>query len=235
VRSDPFDKLTDRYDAWYDSDQGSKIFAIEVACLRELLGDRGGSWLEVGVGTGRFAKALRIVDGLDASLPMLGLAAARGIRGVAACGESLPYLEACLDGVLLVVTICFLDDPASVLNQCARVLTKDGSLIVGIVPADSAWGRCYRKQGREGHPFYAIAKFYSCDEVIGMAERAGFVLDEARSCLFGRPGEAVERCETSRTGVVAEAGFVALRFSSREKAKAGSSKQPPARGEPQPP
>jgi len=219
VRSDPFDKLTDRYDAWYDSDQGSKIFAIEVACLRELLGDRGGSWLEVGVGTGRFAKALRIVDGLDASLPMLGLAAARGIRGVAACGESLPYLEACLDGVLLVVTICFLDDPASVLNQCARVLTKDG----------------YRKQGREGHPFYAIAKFYSCDEVIGMAERAGFVLDEARSCLFGRPGEAVERCETSRTGVVAEAGFVALRFSSREKAKAGSSKQPPARGEPQPP
>ena len=235
MQSNPFDKLTDRYDAWYDSDQGSKIFAIEVACLGELLGDRGGTWLEVGVGTGRFAKALRIVDGLDPSLPMLGLAAARGIRGVAACGESLPYLDACFDGVVLVVTICFLDNPANVLNQCARVLTKDGSLIVGIVPADSAWGRFYRKQAREGHPFYAIAKFYGCDEVIGMAEKAGFVFDEARSCLFGAPGEPVKPSETSRRGIVAEAGFVGLRFSSREKAKAGSSKQPPARAKPQPP
>ena len=235
MQSNPFDKLTARYDAWYDSDQGSNIFAIEVACLRELLGDGGGKWLEVGVGTGRFAKELGVVDGLDPSLPMLGVAATRGLRGVAGGGESLPYLDACFDGVLLAITICFLDDPASVLHQCARVLTKDGSLIVGIVPADSAWGRFYRKQGREGHPFYAIAKFYSCDEVIGMAERAGFVFDEARSCLFGRPGEAVERCETSRTEVIAEAGFVGLRFSSREKVKAGSSKQPPARAKPQPP
>jgi len=233
VQSNPFDKLTDRYDAWYDSDEGSQIFAIEVACVRQLLDERRGRWLEVGVGTGRFAKALGVVDGLDTSLPMLGLAVARGIRGGVGRGESLPYLDSRFDGVLLIVTICFLDGPAGALSECARVLRKDGSLIVGIVPADSPWGKFYRRKGEQGHPFYAIANFYSCEEVIAMAERDGFVLDNAMSCLFSGPGEPVEQSETSRTGVVAEAGFVALRFSLRERAK-GSSGQPPARGEPQP-
>jgi len=233
VQANPFDKLADRYDVWYDSVEGASIFAIEVACLRELLGDGVGRWLEVGVGTGRFGKALGIVDGLDPSLPMLGLAASRGIRGVVGRGESLPYLDSCFGGVLLIATICFLDDPARALSECARVLRKDGSLIVGMVPADSPWGKFYRRTGEQGHPFYAIANFYSCDEVIAMAEGDGFVLDSAMSCLFGRPGEPVERSETSQTGVVADAGFVALRFSLRERAR-GSSGQPPARGEPQP-
>lgn len=236
MQSNPFDKLTDRYDAWYDSDEGSEIFAIEVTCLQELVAERPGKWLEVGVGTGRFGKALGIVDGLDPSLPMLGLAAARGIRGVAGRGESLPYLDSCFDGVLLIATICFLHDPTRALSECARVLRKDGSLIVGMVPCDSSWGRFYQRKGREGHPFYAIAKFYSCGEVIQMAGRAGFVLDEAISCLFGAPGEAGEQIGGSRSGLVPNAGFVALRFSLREKARAGSSdNQHPARGKLHPP
>jgi ubiquinone/menaquinone biosynthesis C-methylase UbiE len=148
VQSNPFDKLTDRYDAWYGSDEGSRIFAIEVTCLQELVPERPGKWLEVGVGTGRFANALGIVDGLEPSLAMLGLAAARGIRGVAGRGESLPYLDSCFDGVLLIATICFLDDPARALSECARVLRKDGALIVGMVPADSPWGKFYRRKGQ---------------------------------------------------------------------------------------
>jgi len=234
VQSNPFDKLADRYDAWYDSDEGSDIFSIEVACVQQLLHERRGRWLEVGVGTGRFAKALRIVDGLEPSVPMLRLAVPRGIRGVVGRGESLPYLDSCFDGVLLIVTICFLDDPVGALSECARVLRKDGSLIVGMVPADSQLGRAYQRKGREGHPFYAIAKFYSYGEVIQMAGRAGCVFDQAVSCLFGGPGENGNRISGPRSGLVPNAGFVALRFSLREEPRLGSSARPAAHGEAQP-
>lgn len=213
MQSNPFDKLTDRYDAWYDSDEGGEVFATEVTCLQELVAERPGKWLEVGVGTGQFAKALGIVDGLDPSLPMLGLAAARGIRGVAGRGESLPYLDSCFDRVLLIATICFLDDPASALSECARVLRKDGSLIVGMVPADSPWGKFYRRKGQQGHPFYAIANFYRCGEVIQMAGSAGFVFDAATSCRLPAPGETANRISGPRSGLVPNADFVALRFS----------------------
>jgi ubiquinone/menaquinone biosynthesis C-methylase UbiE len=226
VQSNPFDRLADRYDAWYDSDEGSEIFAAEVACVAQLLGEPRGRWLDVGVGTGRFAKALGIVDGLEPSLPMLSLAAARGIRGVVGRGESLPYPDSRFDGVLLIVTICFLDDPVRALSECARVLTKDGSLVLGMVPADSPWGRFYQRKGREGHPFYAIANFYSCEEVIQMAGRAGLVLDEAMSCLFGAPRETGNRIGGPRSGLVPNAGFVGLRFSLREEERAASSDQP---------
>jgi SAM-dependent methyltransferase len=232
VQSNPFDKLTDRYDAWYGSDEGSRIFAIEVTCLQELVPERPGKWLEVGVGTGRFANALGIVDGLEPSLAMLGLAAARGIRGVAGRGESLPYLDSCFDGVLLIATICFLDDPARALSECARVLRKDGALIVGMVPADSPWGKFYRRKGQQGHPFYAIANFYSCGEVIQIAASAGFAFDDAMSCLLGPPGEPAEQIGGPRSGLDPEAGFAALRFSPRQKAKVGQGVQPCACAEP---
>jgi ubiquinone/menaquinone biosynthesis C-methylase UbiE len=210
MQANPFDNLTDRYDAWYDSDEGSRIFAVEAACIRRSLGERRASWLEVGVGTGRFG-------------------------GVAGRGESLPYLDSCFDGVLLIATICFLDDPTRAVSECARVLRKDGSLIVGMVPADSPWGKLYRRKGREGHPFYAAAKFYTCGEVTHMAGRAGFIFDEATSCLFGAPGESGEQIDGPRSGLVPNAGFVALRFSLREKGRAGSSGQPIARADPRPP
>jgi len=235
MQANPFDNLTDRYDAWYDSDEGSRIFAVEAACIQRSLGERRASWLEVGVGTGRFGGALGIADGVDTSLPMLKLAVSRAIRGVAGRGESLPYLDSCFDGVLLIATICFLDDPTRALSECARVLRKDGSLIVGMVPADSPWGKLYRRKGREGHPFYATANFYTCREVTQMAGRAGFIFDEATSCLFGAPGESGEQIGGPRSGLFPNAGFVALRFSLREKARAGSSGQPIARAERQAP
>jgi len=213
MQANPFDNLTDRYDAWYDSDEGSRIFAVEAECIRRSLGERRASWLEVGVGTGRFGGALGIADGVDTSLPMLKLAVSRAIRGVAGRGESLPYLDSCFDGVLLIATICFLDGPTRALSECARVLRKDGSLIVGMVPSDSSWGKFYRRKGQQGHPFYAIANFYRCGEVIQMAGSAGFVFDAATSCRLPAPGETGNRISGPRSGLVPNADFVALRFS----------------------
>jgi SAM-dependent methyltransferase len=232
MQPNPFDDLTDRYDAWYDSDEGREIFAVEVACLRPLVRQGRGRWLEVGVGTGRFAEALGIADGVDTSLPMLRRAVRRRIRAVTGRAESLPYLDSSLDGVLVALTICFLDDARSALCECARVLKEGSPLIVGMVPADSPLGRFYRRKGQDGHPFYAIANFYGCEQLVLMAGSAGFVLNDAMSCLLGSPHDPGEQIDAPRPGLDPEAGFVALRFRLGEKAMTGGGNQPRGCAEP---
>ncbi len=207
----PFDLFAKQYDEWFDSSQGGLIFAQEVACLREIIGSVEGRWVEVGVGTGRFARALCINEGIDPSKAVLEIAAGRGIRTQLGRGEDLPYPDDSLDGVLMVVTICFLADPLKALKECRRVLQDDGRLILGLVPADSAWGELYARKAREGHRFYSAAKFYTCDQVVKLAADAGLTFDGARSCLFTPPGEPIGT-SSIRAGIVTGAGFVAARF-----------------------
>ncbi len=68
-----FDGIAESYDQWYDTREGQAIFNAELKCIRRLFGHLNGSWLEMGVGTGRFAASLGIATGIDHSLPMLRL------------------------------------------------------------------------------------------------------------------------------------------------------------------
>lgn len=208
----PFDTLADRYDAWYDSEDGRAVLSVELACLQRVLPARGGRWLEIGVGTGRFAHGLGAAHGLDPSLPALALAARRGIRCVAGRAEQLPYLSASFKAVLVVATLSFLDDPAAALRESARALRRNGSLIIGMIPADSSWGKYYEQKGREGHPFYSLATFYSCEDLRQTAAAAGFAFEQAASCLFTPPGTPLGKHRAPAPGVSEDAGFVALRF-----------------------
>jgi len=212
----PFDTEATRYDKWFDSPEGRPIFMEEVACLRELIGGVEGRWLEVGVGTGRFAQALGVREGIDPSRAVLAYASRRGIRTQVGYGENLPYSESSFDGVLMVVTICFLADPAKAFQECRRVLKEEGRLIVGLVPADSPWGKFYARKGQQGHLFYSVAKFYTCDQVVRIADAAGFIFDSARSCLFTPPGKPATGLSI-REGIVPKAGFVALQFTEKTK------------------
>jgi len=210
-KANPFDTKAAAYDAWFDSPEGRLIFTQESACLEELIGGVEGRWLEVGVGTGRFAHALGVTEGVDPSSAVLEMASRRGIRTRVGCGEDLPYADGVFDGVLMVVTVCFLADAAKTLEECSRVLEPGGRVVVGLVPADSPWGELYARKGREGHPFYSAAGFYTCDEVVALAVRAGLAFGLARSCLFTPPGEPLT-AGPPREGIVPNAGFVALEF-----------------------
>jgi len=206
----PFDVAADVYDSWFESEEGKPIFEIEKTCLRALLPDQEGRWLEVGVGSGRFAMSLGISEGVDPSLGMLSIAAGRKIHAVRGIGEDLPYRDAIFDGVLMVTTLCFLISPKRTLSECHRVLHSRGTLVVAIVPAGSAWGRLYIAKGREGHPVYSNAKFYTCEQVIRFCAEAGFAFDTATSCLLTPPGE--EPIPSLEEGINESAGFVAMRF-----------------------
>lgn len=213
-----YDKLATEYDKWFDSSEGRNIFLMETDCLRRLFVRGFGRWLEVGVGTGRFAEALGVTDGVDPSNAMLAFANSRGIHTALGKGEELPYLDSSFDGVLMVTTLCFFADPLSVLTECYRVLRHFGFLVMGVIPSDSAWGKLYVRKGQEGHPLYSSACFYRCDQVIHMAEKAGFSFDRAASCLLSPPGKPIS-CNSIHDGIAKSAGFVAMRFFLADKKK----------------
>lgn len=60
-------------------------------------------------------------------------------------------------GLILIVTLCFVDDPLKALKECFYVLKNKGAIVLGIVPRESRWGRFYLKKKKDGHPFYSVA------------------------------------------------------------------------------
>ncbi|MDY0170509.1 MAG: hypothetical protein RBS80_28475 [Thermoguttaceae bacterium] len=86
-----------------------------------------------------------------------------------------------------------------------------GGLVVGLIPADSPWGRRYSQKAVQGHPIYSAAAFYRPDETIHLAASAGLDLRDAYSCLLASP-EAIDAAAQPRQGIAPNAGFVAMRF-----------------------
>jgi SAM-dependent methyltransferase len=209
----PFDTATENYDRWYDSPEGARVFEAEVASLRQVCPLFAGDWLEIGVGTGRFATALGIAEGIDPSPEMLRVAAKRGINTRVGVGENLPYGAHALEGILMVASLCFVADPLQVMRECARVLRGDGVLLIGHIPSDGPWGRSYVKKAASGHPVYSHARFTTVAEATELASAAGFSLQSAASTLFWSPGDPPGHPSLVESGIVPGAGFVALTFS----------------------
>ena len=201
-----FDERAAEYDGWFEN---SLLFAIERAALQELATPFLDPKLEVGVGPGRFAEALGVEFGVDPALAPLALAKKRGVRVSQAVGEALPYADQSMRTVLLLFTFCFLADPRPVLRECRRVLKPGGHLVLGLIVADSPWGRMLQQKKEAGHPFYQQARFYEPSEVEQCLAGCGFVVEERRSSLIQSP-EALREMERSQVGLVSQAGFAIL-------------------------
>ncbi len=201
-----FDERAAEYDGWFEN---SLLFAIERAALHELITPLLDPKLEVGVGPGRFAEALGVEFGVDPALAPLSFARKRGVRVSQAIGEALPYADQSMQTVLLLFTFCFLADPLPVLLECRRVLEPGGHLVLGLIVADSPWGRMLQQKKEDGHPFYQQARFYEPSEVEQYLAGGGFVVQERRSSLMQPPG-ALREMEHSRAGLVSQAGFAVL-------------------------
>ena len=142
--------------------------------------DRG---LEVGVGTGRFAKPLGIKTGLEPSVRMREIARRRGIKVLAGVAENLPFGDGEFDLVLMVTTVCFLDDIHQAFQEAHRVLANDGFFIAGIVDRNSPIGQQYLKHQNES-VFYKLATFFSVDEVVKIMRQSGFIDFRFRQTIF---------------------------------------------------
>jgi SAM-dependent methyltransferase len=204
----PFNDLAQEYDAWFDRD-GSLIFFIEVQAFRRLLPSLPKPWLEIGVGSGRFAQALGIEAGIDPSIKLVEMARKRGINGFLGRGEEELFDEESFGMVFLIVTLCFLDLPLEVLKETSRILMPGGKIVLGLVLKESPWGEFYQKKKAQGHRFYKFATFYSFDEVVRLLMQADFFIEKVISALFQKPGE-VRRVEEPREGYFPDAGFTII-------------------------
>jgi len=215
--SSPFDDLALEYDAWFDR-EGSLIFFIEVQAFKRLLRHLPKPWLEVGVGSGRFAQALGIETGVDPSIKLVEMAIGRGINAFLGRGEQELFDEESFGTVFLIVTLCFLDSPLEVLKEANRILMPGGKIVLGLVLEESPWGQFYERKKAEGHRFYKYATFYRRDEVIRLLTRTGFLTKKIISTLFQKPGE-VHRVEAPREGYFPDAGFTIITAGKRALAK----------------
>jgi SAM-dependent methyltransferase len=206
--SSPFDSLAAEYDAWFE-DEGRLIFAIEIKAFGVVLFLLPKPWLEVGVGSGRFAQALGIENGIDPSVKLLEMATNRGIKTCLARGEDHFFSKETLGTVFLITTLCFVDSPIAVLHEACRILKPEGKIVLGLVLRESPWGRFYQIKKQEGHRFYKYATFYSYEEVEKLITHSGFIIDEVISTLFQKPGE-VTGTEAPRSGFSANAGFTVI-------------------------
>jgi SAM-dependent methyltransferase len=204
-----FDILTDKYDAWYDSEDGRPLYESELKCLRPMVESSPGPILEIGVGTGRFAMHFPDVTGIDPSPNALRMAKTRGVKTVPGYGENLPFEDGSFGCILIIVTLCFVDRPLHVLREAKRVLKKDGSIIIGLVPGDSAWGAFYEEKKRAGHPFYSNARFYTLKDVEDMLQTTGLKIAKIGSTLLQKPDEP-RRAEEPAECYVKGAGFLCI-------------------------
>jgi len=191
-----FDSCSMEYDEWYDKNR--LAYLSEIEALKQVV-PGGGKGLEIGVGTGRFAVPLGVSFGVDPSEKMLEIAKERGVKAFLSKGEQLPFGEAEFDFVLMVVTLCFVDNPDLVLSESRRVLRDGGKVIIGIVDKNSYLGRLYQQKKQQGHKFYEKATFYSVDEVIGLLKRHNFDEIVTYQTIF-QPLEELKEVEKPEKG-----------------------------------
>lgn len=144
-RVTPFEQRVDRYEAWFERHRA--VYESELEAIRALLPPGRGT--EVGVGTGRFAAPLGITAGVEPSASMRAVARQRGINAESGVAEALPYRDASFDVVLMVTTICFVDDLDASLQEAHRVLRPAGHLVIGFVDRASALGHDYEAHKAE--------------------------------------------------------------------------------------
>lgn len=208
--AEAFSRHAEEYDQWFDKAEGRMLFALEHAAVLLLTKDLVPPFLEIGVGSGRFAKALGIRYGVEPSEPLAAMARGRGINVEQAFGENLPYADSLFGGVFILFTLCFVNDPQRVISEAYRVLRRDGGMVIGLINLESPWGRLYMKKKDEGHHIYMHARFYDVEEVNEMLNTAGFSVETYSSVLCQPPTDEPAE-EEARTCLIPESGFVGIR------------------------
>ncbi|MCD4703948.1 MAG: class I SAM-dependent methyltransferase [Methanosarcinaceae archaeon] len=210
MKIEPFETHAPRYNDWFERNE--LVYGSELWAVREQLPDSSDA-LEVGVGSGRFATSLGIRYGLDPSATMARLATENGVKTVCGVAEMLPFADQCFDLVLMVTTVCFLDDVDAAFREAYRVLRPEGHLVVAFVDKDSPIGRVYQ-QKKDQSVFYREAIFYSTGTIIHHLRKCGFFDISCMQTLFDNLSD-ITRIESPCHGY-GRGSFVVVRASKCE-------------------
>lgn len=191
----PFDRHARKYEAWFSRNRHA--YLSELKALRKLI-PRHGRNVEVGVGSGRFAKPLGVNVGIEPSREMRKIAQNRGMEIIDGVAEALPIAGSILDTVLIVTTICFVNDIERSLREAYRVLAPTGRLVIGFIDRKSFLGLNLEKL-KPRSVFYSVANFYSAEELLHYLKSVGFSRFKFRQTIFHKP-DAIKRMEPVKEG-----------------------------------
>ncbi|MBN1550135.1 class I SAM-dependent methyltransferase [bacterium] len=178
---EPFETYSNEYDTWFENHRD--FYSAELEAIRRLIPSAGLEGMEIGVGSGRFAVPLGIMTGVEPSEKMAQKARQKGIDVHSGVAEALPFPDKRFDFVLMVTTICFVDDIEKSLSEAFRVLKTEGFIIVGFVDRESDLGRQYSEE-RDDSRFYKNATFFSVPEVLMYLKKSGFVITDVLQTLI---------------------------------------------------
>jgi len=181
AKTEPFDEHFEDYEKWFDLNKYA--YESEIKAIRHFIPENG-EGLEIGIGSGLFAQPLGITRGIEPSFQMRRLASERGLDVKNGIAENIPLEDDAYDYVLLVTTICFVEDIEQSLKEVVRILKPGGRVIIGYVDKESRIGKTYQAN-KQFSTFYKEARFYSSEEINQYLKNAGFQYIEFVQTLFG--------------------------------------------------
>ncbi|MEA2071218.1 MAG: class I SAM-dependent methyltransferase [Asgard group archaeon] len=205
----PFNQHFQQYEDWFE--EHKFVYLSELKAIKHFIPEQG-KGVEIGIGTGRFAKPLGIHFGIDPSEEMRKIARTKGLEVIDAVAEDLPFEEQEFSYALMVTTICFLDDIHAAFQEVYRILQPEGLFIIGFVDKNSPLGERYL-QFKHENVFYKHATFYSTEEVLRLLADHHFTNTEIIQTVFGSLSD-IQSVQPFKKGF-GEGGFVVIKAEKR--------------------
>lgn len=192
-----FDKVADRYDAWYETERGRVILELELeSALRIYRPVPGDLVIDIGCGSGIFSRrwvelGARLV-GIDQSREMIAIARSQDDQSIYRVMDmhTLDYPDDYFDAAVSSFALEFTTDPEAVLTEARRVVKPGGSIVFGTISSEGPYGRAYIERGRQGHPIYQQASFHSLEDIRQIYPEEVKAVSE---CLYFGPEDEVRQ------------------------------------------
>lgn len=190
-----FDKKAPEYDAWYATQKGALVDALETECAFGLFQPTAGMHvLDAGCGTGNFSLKMAAlgaqVEGIDLSAPMIGYAQEKAAASAYAeqlhfqVGDlyTLPFPDDHFDAVLSMAAFEFIHEDRRALAEFMRVTKPGGRVLIGTITGDSDWGIEYRSHMPREDSVFHHAAFKTAGEMRALLPEQ--LLASAESVFF---------------------------------------------------
>jgi len=165
----PFEEISKEYDQWFD--ENPFTFQSELEAVKYFTPIEG-KGIEIGIGTGRFAKELGIRFGIEPSESMAKYAKERGIEVIVGEAENMPYNNQTFDFAIMVAVDPFVKNIEKVYSEIYRILKPDGKLVVGTLHKNGAVANKYISM--TDSEVYRNALFHTIEETLNQLKASGF-------------------------------------------------------------